>query len=53
MLVTVRDRLKALKTSGKTVAEAVMAKPTADLDETWAKGLLTPDVFVSMVYPTI
>jgi glyoxylase-like metal-dependent hydrolase (beta-lactamase superfamily II) len=53
MLVTVRDRLKALKSSGKTVLEAVVAKPTADLDATWAKGILTPDVFVSMVYPTI
>jgi glyoxylase-like metal-dependent hydrolase (beta-lactamase superfamily II) len=53
MLVTVRDRVRALKTSGKSLADTVAAKPTADLDAAWAHGLIKPDDFVTIVYNTL
>lgn len=53
MMVTARDRVQKLKTSGRTVEETVAAKPTADLDATWGKGFMQPDVFVRIVYGTL
>ena len=53
MLVTVRDRVQKLKTAGRTEDEAVVAKPTADLDETWGKGFLKPDDFVRIAYGSL
>lgn len=53
MLVTVRDRVHALKAAGKTQQEAVAAKPTADLDSTWSKGMVNGDVFTTFVYATL
>jgi cyclase len=53
MMVTVRDRVQKLKTSGRTLEDVVAAKPTADLDATWGKGFLPPDRFVTIVYSTL
>ncbi len=53
MLVTVRDRVKAQKSSGKSLQEVIAAKPTADLDAAWGAGLLKPDQFVTLVYSTL
>jgi len=53
VLVTVRDRVQKLKTAGRTVEQMVAAKPTADLDATWGKGFMQPDVFVTIVYNTL
>lgn len=53
MLVTVRDRVQKLKTAGRTEKDVVAAKPTADLDPTWGKGFMQPDVFVTIVYNTL
>ena len=53
MLVTARDRVQKLKSSGKTVEEAAATKPFADLDADWAKGMLTPDLFVQIIYLTL
>ena len=50
MLATVQDRIGKLKAAVKSQAEVVAAKPTADLDATWSKGLLTPDKFVAIAY---
>jgi len=30
-----------------------MARVTADLDATWGKGFMMPDVFVGIVYNTL
>jgi len=49
----VRDRVQKLKTAGRTVEQMVAAKPTADLDATWGKGFMQPDVFVTIVYNTL
>jgi cyclase len=53
MLVTARDRVQKLKASGKTAQEAAATKPFADLDADWAKGLLTADLFVQVIYLTL
>jgi len=50
MLVTVRDRVQKLKSSGKSIQEAVAAKPLADLDPVWGKALFNGDGFVQIVY---
>lgn len=53
MLVTVANRVEKLKAQGDTVEQAVAAKPTADLDATWAKGNIHPDTFVAIVYDSL
>ncbi len=53
MMVTVRDRVQKLKTSGRTLEDAIAAKPTKDLDAVWGKGFMPPDNFVTIVYSTL
>ena len=53
MLVTVRDRVQKMKTTGRTEKEVVAAKPTAEFDAAWGTGLIQPDAFASIVYNTI
>jgi cyclase len=50
MLVTVHDRLARLHDAGKTLDEAIAAKPTKDLDATWAKGFFTGGMFTRIAY---
>jgi glyoxylase-like metal-dependent hydrolase (beta-lactamase superfamily II) len=55
MLVTLRDRVRRLIAEGKSEAEAIAAKPTADLDPVWVPtgGFLTGDVAVRMAYESL
>jgi len=53
MLVTARGRVQKLKASGKSLEEAVAAKPLADLEPMWGKGTLNGDAFVHVVYTTL
>jgi cyclase len=53
MLQTVRGRVQKLKAEGKSLQEAVAAKPTADLDATWAKGMVNGEFFTTLVYSTL
>jgi hypothetical protein len=53
MLVTARDRIRKLKSSGKSLEESVAAKPLSDLDPVWGKGVLNGDAFVHVVYTTL
>lgn len=53
MLVTVADRVEKLKASGEAIGEVVAAKPTADLDATWAKGSVQASTFVALVYNSL
>jgi cyclase len=50
MLVTVHDRLARMLDAGKTLDEAIAAKPTKDLDAIWAKGLFTGGMFTRIAY---
>jgi glyoxylase-like metal-dependent hydrolase (beta-lactamase superfamily II) len=53
MMVSVRDRVQTLKTSGQTLDQVVAKKPTADLDGAWGKGFVQPDMFVTLVYNSL
>jgi glyoxylase-like metal-dependent hydrolase (beta-lactamase superfamily II) len=53
MLVTVRDRVRKLKTSGRKLDEVLAAKPSADFDATWGKGFMMPNDFLTIVYNTL
>ena len=50
MLAASRDAVAPLVKAGKTLDEVKAAKPTAALDEKWGKGLMKPDLWVSIVY---
>ena len=50
MLVTLHDRLAPLLDAGKTTDEVVAAKPTNDLDSTWAKGFFNGGMFTRIAY---
>ncbi|HTI05603.1 MAG TPA: MBL fold metallo-hydrolase [Gemmatimonadales bacterium] len=53
MLVTARDRVRKLKDGGKSLDEAIAAKPFTDLDADWAGGRYKGDDFVRIVYLTL
>jgi hypothetical protein len=53
MMVTARGRVQKLKSSGKSLEQAVAAKPLSDLDSVWGKGVLNGDSFVHVVYTTL
>jgi glyoxylase-like metal-dependent hydrolase (beta-lactamase superfamily II) len=50
MLVTVYDRLAPMLDAGKTMQEAIAARPTRDLDDPWAKGFFTGGMFTRVAY---
>ena len=50
MLITIHDRVAALKKEGKSLEEAIAAKVTAAYDSKWATSFLTGDVFTKLVY---
>lgn len=50
MLVSVRDRVKAMRDRGMTEEAVIAAKPTADLDAVWGQN---PDRFVQAVFQSL
>ena len=50
MLVTIHDRVAALKKQGKSLDEVIAAKPTKVYDAKWATAFTTGDVFTKYVY---
>ena len=48
MLAVVQAKIEPMVKDGKSVDEIVAAKPTADYDAVWGKGLLNADTFVKM-----
>jgi cyclase len=53
MLLTVHTRIKKLHDQGKSVEEIIKAKPTADFDELWGKGLFNGDQWVGIVHSAL
>jgi cyclase len=53
VMVTVRDRVQTLKTSGQTLEQVLAKKPTTELDAQWGKGFVQPDMFVTIVYNSL
>jgi glyoxylase-like metal-dependent hydrolase (beta-lactamase superfamily II) len=50
MLVTVRDKIAALKKEGKSLDEIIAAKPTAAFDDKWGQFVIDPAHFTRLVY---
>jgi glyoxylase-like metal-dependent hydrolase (beta-lactamase superfamily II) len=50
MLVTLRDRVAAMKAKKKTLDEVKAAKPTAEFDAAHSQGFIKPDMLVEMIY---
>ncbi len=53
MLATIATNVEKLKSAGQSLEQVIAAKPTANFDAAWAKGALTPDQFVGIVYNTL
>src|SRR5262249_53970614 len=50
MLVTIREKVAALKKQGRSLDEVLAAKPTADHDEKWGGFVIKGDFFTKLVY---
>lgn len=50
MLVTIRDAVAKLKQQGRSIDEAIAAKPTAAFDSRFGQNLVTPAFFTRLVY---
>ncbi len=53
MLQAVRDRVAPMVAAGKSLQDVQAAKPSADFDERWGKGFLSPDRFVASIYDSL
>lgn len=53
MLVSVRERVARLIADGKTLDEIKTAKPTAQYDDSWGKGFVSPDRFIETLYDNL
>ena len=53
MLKDYRDRIAAMKSEGKTLAQVIAAKPTAATDEKLGKAFIKPDELVKSIYETL
>lgn len=53
MLSTVADRVRKLKTAGKSLDESIAEKPLADLDGVWGNGRFKGNDFLKIVYSTL
>jgi cyclase len=50
MLTAIRDKVRAQKAKGATLEQVQAAKPTAEFDPQWGKGVMAPNDFVALVY---
>jgi glyoxylase-like metal-dependent hydrolase (beta-lactamase superfamily II) len=50
MLIAIREKVANLKKQGKSLEEAVAAKPTADYDAKWGGFVINGDFFTRLVY---
>jgi glyoxylase-like metal-dependent hydrolase (beta-lactamase superfamily II) len=50
MLVAVRKKVKAMKAKGMSLQAVIDARPTANYDAKWGKGVVDPMLFVTLVY---
>jgi cyclase len=53
MMASVAEKVSELKRSGQTLDQVIAAKPTAEFDDAWGKGSMSPDNFVTVVYSTL
>jgi glyoxylase-like metal-dependent hydrolase (beta-lactamase superfamily II) len=50
MLIAIRDNVARLKQQGRSLDEAIAARPTAAFDAKWGQFVITPAFFTRLVY---
>ena len=53
VMADVRDRVGKLIARKRTLAQIIAARPLADYDETWGKGFMKPDQFLTLVHASL
>ena len=53
MLKAVRDRVARAKEEGRTLAQVLEMRPSAEWDEEWGGGFIDPEAFVTSVYRSL
>jgi len=53
MLVAARGKIQALIDQGMSEDQVVAAKPTAEFDDPWGKGFITPEQFMRFSYQSL
>jgi len=53
MLITLRDRVAALKTQGKTLAQAIAANPSAEYDAALGGQFISAPLLVGLIYRSL
>ena len=53
LLVGVREKVATLKKQGKSLEEIIAVKPTANTDEQWGAGFMSPKQFIGLVFQGI
>ena len=53
VMVSVRDRVSTLIAKKRTLQQVIAAKPLADYDDTWGKGFMKPEQFLTIVYASL
>jgi glyoxylase-like metal-dependent hydrolase (beta-lactamase superfamily II) len=53
VIATIRDRVRAMKRDKKTLAQVQAAKPSAQFDAQWGKGMISANDFIALVYNTL
>ena len=53
VMADVRDRVGRLIAKKRTLAQIIAAKPLANYDETWGKGFMKPDQFLTLVHASL
>jgi glyoxylase-like metal-dependent hydrolase (beta-lactamase superfamily II) len=50
MIVTIHDKVKELKGSGRSLDEVIAARPTAEFDAKWGGGFISPSFVTELVF---
>ncbi|MDX2301049.1 MAG: MBL fold metallo-hydrolase [Xanthomonadaceae bacterium] len=53
MLVVLRDRIAALKAQGKSLQQAIQAKPSAEYDAALGGKFISPELLVELIYRSL
>lgn len=53
VIATIRDRVRTQKRAKKTLEQVQAARPSAEFDAVWGKGMMPPNDFVALVYNTL
>ncbi len=53
MLVTLQERVSALKTTGKTKDAVIAANPSVDFDDVWSTNDSWRDLFIGIIYDDV